>query len=255
MKIILFILTLICLCIPGYSQTNSPKRNKKIIRDFEKDINTLLPVGEVVVDIMDRVTMSPRRAELMSKFLIAAKKYPDFILQRQKLAEETGNAGPYDPRLGLTIEEKRELDSLSDDLSDMFATTSDTARVLILKKGSIISFKTNHSRLSYLNFLTIDSKNNIVKILNYTLTPSDTICVTKENNIYKTKWRGYNWEFSNKTSKIYPSNQSELLKFSMEFYKLTIGLFEKTGETFFEFKGNEITNGKSTLNYEVPIVF
>lgn len=255
MKIILSFLTLICLWISGGSQTNSAKLHKRIIRDFDKDINALLPVGEVVVDIMDGVRMSPRREELMSKFLIASKKYPDFIFQRQKLAEETGNVGPYDPRLGLTIEEKKELDSLSDDLSDMFAITTDTARVLILKKGNIISFKTKHSRLSYLNFLTIDTKNSIVKILNYTLTPSDTICVAKETNIYKSRWRAYRWEFSKKSNKIMPSTQSELSKFSMEFYELTIGLFEKTGKTFFKFKGNEITNGKSTLNYEVPIVF
>lgn len=255
MKSVFLLLLFTCSCFLVYTQTSITK--KTFTKNLEQDLNSWLREGEVEVRVTDLVTMSPRRQELMTKFLASVMHNPDLYMKRLKLAEDSAIAQPYDSRLGLTKEEWSELDSLSDDLTDMFAKSSGTAMIKVFKNDSNISFKADGAKLNYLNYLIINTKENFVSMreLDYTLKPVDTFCVTNENNIYKTKWCGYKWEFSSNKNKSLPSNQEELSTISMMLLSLTIGLFEKTGETFFKFKVSHLEKGKQVINYDVPIIF
>lgn len=68
MKLLTAILALFVLTACGQTKPKSDSSVKKITRDFEQDLNTLIPPGEYTVDIMDQVMMSPRRVELNAKF-------------------------------------------------------------------------------------------------------------------------------------------------------------------------------------------
>jgi len=236
-----------------------PKHNlpdKKITRDFEQDVNTLLPIGESTVEIMDQVMMSPRRMELMAKAQKALQANPEWFKQQQKIFEETHKATPYDPRVGMTEAEWEEFKKLMATMSDMYVVSSGKAKVVVSKTNDIVSFKSD-GKLSYLNSITIDVKNKTVKVDDYSLRFLDTVYVTSADNVFKSSWKGYTFEFSNRDSALteIPTSQEELGKVSMKLYGFTIGLFGTTNKTFIKFSGSEIKNGQSIMNYEIPIVF
>lgn len=256
MKFLAAILAFFVLTACGRTKPKSDSSVKKITRDFEQDMNTLVPPGEYTVDIMDQVMMSPRRAELYAKFQKAIQANPEWFKLQEKIFEETHKATPYDPRVGMTESEWQEYKKLMDTMNDMYVESSGKAKVVVLKANDIISFKSEGS-LSYLNSVTIDVKNKTVKIDEYTLPLLDTICVTNVDNVFKTSWRGYRFQFSNRDPTLteIPTTQEELSKISMKLYGLMIGLFEKTNKTYIEISGSELKNGQKLMDYKIPIVF
>lgn len=254
MKCITTIIILALLAACGPSPTRTIAQEKKITRKVQQDINTLLPSGEFTVDIMDKVTMSPRRQELQLKFMQGVKSNQEWFLQQQKIVEQTGTAIPYDLRLGMTEPEWNEYIKLTEDISDMQVVSSGVTKVTISKQNGVISFKTDE-KLAYLNAITIDAKNNTVQVLGHVLHPLDTICVNKADNVFKSAWRGYKWEFSEPSDLTMPSTQEEMASFSMKLYSVTLGLFERTGKTYLNIKGAEISDGIQISKYEIPLVF
>jgi hypothetical protein len=254
MKLIATILVLTFLSSCGQSQIKAEIYNKKITRNLKQDINTLIPSGEIIVDIMDEVTMSPRRLELQTKFMKAIKENHEWFIQQQKLVEKTGQGISYDKRLGMTREEWEEYKGFINNMSDIQAVSSGKAEVIIIKNNDIISFKAD-GKLKYLNSTTIDVNNNLIYVNENKLIPIDTICVTNENNAFKTAWRGYKWQYSDTADPILPTSQEDLSKVSMKLYSFTLGLFENTGKTYIEISGSEISGGSQTIKYKIPIVF
>jgi len=254
MKLIGTILALIFLTACGQIQSQSTLTDKKITRDFQQDLASLLPTGEYTVDIMDEVTISPRRQELQEKFMQAMKEEPEWFMQQQKIVEQTGNGISYDPRLGMTEVEWEEYKKFMDSMSDIQVSSSGTAKVKVIRNGDIISFKSD-GKLAYLNSTTIDSKNKTVKVFEYFLPLIDTVCVTNADNVFKTAWRGYKFQFSNPENATMPTTQEELANFSMTLYSFTLGLFAKTGKTYIEISGSETSQGRQLIKYKIPIVF
>jgi hypothetical protein len=254
MKLITTILVLAFLSTCGQSQIKSEAYNKKITRNIEHDINSLIPSGEITVDIMDQVTMSPRRLELQTKFMKSIKENHEWFMQQQELVEKTGQGISYDQRLGMTEEEWEEYKGFINNMSDIEAVSSAKAEVIILKKNDIISFKAE-GKLQNLNSFTIDVKNNVINVNENKLTPIDTICVTNANNAFKTAWRGYKWRYSDPADPIFPTSQEDISKVSIKLYTFTLGLFENTGKTYIEISGSEISGGTQTIKYKIPIIF
>lgn len=203
---------------------------------------------------MDVVTVSARRQELQAKFMQALKANPDWFMRQLNIAKTTGKKISYNPKVGMTKAEWKEFIKLMDNMSDMQAVSSGTAKVTISKSNDIISFKAE-GKLSCLNSTTIDIKNNVVKVFNYTLTPTDTICVTNADNVFKSAWRGYEWKFSEPANAQLPATKNALAHFSMKLYEFTLALFDKTGKSYIEISGSEMTEGKQTVKYQIPIVF
>lgn len=257
MKIFTTILLLTFLTACDQTQSNDKPTDKKITRDFLHDVNMLLPNGEFTVDIMDEVTISPRRKELQEKFMQAVKANPEWFNQQQKIVEQTGKRISYDPHLGMTEAEWEEYKEFMNTMSDMQVHSSGTAKVQIIRNGDIISFKSD-GKLAYLDSTTIDTKNKTVKVFEYLLPFIDTVCVTNADNVFKTAWRGYKFQFSDPEHVpmpiTIPTTQEELANYSMILYGLTLGLFEKTGQTYIEISGSEISQGRRIINYKIPIV-
>jgi hypothetical protein len=254
MKLITTFLILALLSACGQSQIKTEAYNKKITRNIEHDINSLIPSGEIKVDIMDEVRMSPRRLELQTKFMKAIKENSEWFMQQQELVEKTGQGISYDTRLGMTEEEWEEYKGYINDMSDIEAVSSGKVEVIILRENDIISFKAD-GKLKYLNSITIDVKNNLINVNEYKLSPIDTICVTNANNAFKTAWRGYKWRYSDPADPIMPTSQEDISRVTMKLYSFTLGLFENTGRTYIEISGSEISGGTQTIKYKIPIVF
>lgn len=254
MKLFTKILLLTFLAACSQAPSNNKPTDKKITRDFLHDVDMLLPTGEFTVDIMDEVIMSSRRKELQEKFMQAIKANPEWFMQQQKIVEQTGKGISYDPRLGMTEAEWEEYKKFMDSMSDMQVSSSGTAKVDVVKNGDIISFKSD-GKLAYLNATIIDTKNKTVKVSEYLLPLIDTVCVTNADNVFKTAWRGYKFQFSNPENITMPTTPEELANYSGMLYGLTLGLFEKTGKTYIEISGSEISQGRRIINYKIPIVF
>lgn len=254
MKLIGTILALTFLTACGQTQSQSKLTDKKITRDFQQDMASLLPTGEYTVDIMDEVTMSPRRQELQEKFMQAMKANSEWFMQQQKIIEQTGQGISYDPRLGMTEAEWKEYKKFMDSMSDMQVTSSGTAKITVSKTNDIITFK-SEGKLSSLNQTSIDIKNKTVKVNNNILPLIDTICVTNADNVFKSAWRGYKFQFSDPANATMPTTQEELANFSMSLYGLTLGLFDKSGKTYIEISGSETSGGQQLVRYKIPIVF
>ncbi len=252
LKQLFLILTFLSAC--GHSPNKENVVEQKISRNIQKDIDLLIPSGEIMVEIMDEVTMSPRRQVLQAKLMQAMRDNSEWFMEQQELVETAGGIISYDPRLGMTEPEWEEYKKYLNDMSDMQVVASDRMKVIITKSNGIISFKAN-GKLSHLNATTIDTQNNIVKMNSYKLIPLDTICVTSADNVFKSAWRGYKWQFSEPENVTMPTTPEEFANFSTKLYGLTLGLFEKTGKTYIEISGSEISEGMQTIRYKIPIVF
>lgn len=254
MKLIWTILVLTLLTTCGQRQSQSKLTYKKITRDFQQDLASLLPTGEYTVDIMDELTVSPRRHELQEKFIQAARANSEWFLQQQTITTQTGEGISYDPRLGMTEEEWEEYKKFMDSMSDMQVASSGTVKVVVSKKNDIITFK-SEGKLALLNNTSIDTKNKTVKVNNSILPLKDTICVTNADNVFKTGWRGYKFQFSDPPNATIPTTQEELANFSMSLYGFTLGLFDNSGKTYIEISASETSGGQQLTRYKIPIVF
>ncbi len=254
MKLIgtLLVLTILTACRQTQSQTKLT--DKKITRDFQQDVNTLLPDGEYTVDIMDEVTMSPRRLELQEKFMKSMKENSEWFMEQQKIMEQTGKELSYDPRLGMTKAEWEELKKFTDNMTDMQAVSSGTAKITIRRVNNVLLFK-SEGKLSSLNNTAIDMKNKIVQVDDYILKLTDTVCVTSADNVFKTAWRGYKFQFSDPPNAKMPTTQGELSNINLVLYGFTLGLFEKSGKTYIEISGSETKEGQPVDRYKIPIIF
>jgi predicted RNA-binding protein with RPS1 domain len=236
----------------SYSQQIKIKNLKSITRDFSKDIHNLLKEGQVKVDIMDIVKMSPRRLELLMKFKRARENNPEWFMKQENFVTQSGKPITYDKKLGMTETEFEEFKSHIKNNDGMEVVSSGVSNITITKDSNNIYFKA-YSKLSDLSFFVIDIKNKIVKFKKDTLTLVDTICVTNSKNAFKTSWRGYKFEYSNPKVPIAPTSKEELGKFSLLLYSFTIGLFDKSGKTHIEFGVSEIENGIQKSKFKIPI--
>jgi hypothetical protein len=249
-------LPLIILClIASCSQTEKKAvvNQKEITRDFQDDLNALLPSGEFVVDIMDKIKMTPRSQALQNKFMAAMKADPDWFLQQQRLVKETGKEPPYDARIGMTEAEWNEYKSLMNNLENMEAEPSGSETITISNIGGSIHFKAT-GKLEYLNFTSIDMLKKEVYMFDKTLSLLDTICVKTDKNVFKTAWRGYEFQYTDDKNREMPSSGEELRNISMKLFTFTLGLFPKSGRTYIEIGGSEVVKGKDIVRFKVPFV-
>jgi hypothetical protein len=247
----LFLLCIIAAC-------NSPEKKvaieqKSITRDFQVDLNALLPSGEYTVDIMDKIKMSPRRKELQDKFMVAMKADPDWFLEQQHLVEQTGKEPLYDVRLGMSEEEWLEYKSIMNNVEDMEAEPSGSETLKISNVGGIIRFQSAR-KLEYINFVTIDIQKKEVYMFDHTLSLLDTICVKNDKNVFKTAWRGYEFQYTDDKKIGIPKNSEELKPINIKLFTFTLGLFPKSGRTYIEISGSEVNNGKDLVRFKVPFV-
>lgn len=247
----LFILFLIASCTQP--EKKAAVNQIGITRDFQDDINALLPSGEFVVDIMDKIKMTPRSQALQDKFMAAMKADPEWFLQQQRLVKETGKEPPYDVSLGMTEAEWIEYKSLMNNLESMEAEASGSETITISNIGGSIHFKST-GKLEYLNFISIDILKKEVYMFDHTLSLLDTICVKTDKNVFKTAWRGYEFQYTDNKNREIPSSSEELRNISMKLFTFTLGLFPKSGRTYVEIAGSDVVKGKDIVRFKVPFV-
>ena len=226
---------------------------KDIVWDFKKDVETLLPTGSHTVDVMDIVTMSKRREELMHKMLEGQGKNYEWYMKQLKIAVETKKAIPYDPRLGVTEKEWEELKIMFADMSDMKATSSGTEKVEVIRNGDLVSFK-SAGKLASLNSTIIDIKTMEIKVDGHVLRLRDTINIRDSVHVFKSPWKGYKFHYSSGNTTL-PATPEELRKISSQLYDFTLGCMEKTRKTYIVMKGQEMVGGQITISYEIPVIF
>jgi len=164
---------------------------------------------------------------------------------------ETKEKGrPKKVKLGLTKEEYTELLGFMDNI-EMVSTGTENIAVQI--KNDIISFK-SQNKLSKLDSLTIDLKNNMVSFGQIKIPFADKLNITSDKNALKSKWMGYSWILE-EPKDLDINAMKDLSNLKMRQYKLTIGRLEKNGKTYMSLKGREIENGVKTFDFELPVQF
>lgn len=243
-KIFTILFAIICLLTNNCScQTN------KIADSMQKDINRLLPTGEVMVDIMDSINQNLRQQELMQKFQTAVQQNYDWFVDYMKTVP-AGQPMPYHKNLGLT---ESEYDEMQSHLNDIELSSSGKEKIIIQKDNNVIEFKAN-GKLQLLNYLKIDLNKNIVIFLNNQLPFTDTANITTETNALKSKWKGYNWRMEEPTDLDF-ENIKNLQTVDIKQYKFTLGQLEKNNKTWLYLKGREFNNGEYQVNFEISVVF
>lgn len=232
---------------------NSKITEQKIItRNLSTDFESLLPIGSHRVDIMDGETSSPRRKYLDEKFERAWDKNPDFFLANFMEKGMTNSSMNYDSRLGLTKDEWLEHIEFKKNRSDQKAISTGQETVIISKEKNYLYFSSN-GKLSNLSNLKIDTKRKIAFYKNHIINKIDTINVSDTNNVYKTKWKGYSFNYTNKSFETLPRTLKALKQNTIIEYRVVIGLLENSQKTYLNLYAYERSSEKTkdSINYSV----
>jgi hypothetical protein len=246
-RLLYLILLLVSLTSSGHSQTNT--LHKKLTGNIKNDLRMLLPTGTINADVMDGILQEPRQIELSNKLQSAVKQNYAWFVDYLKSVPQ-GQPMSYHVKLGVTKEEYAEFMDLIDNIEII---STGTQQITIWTKDDIIQFKSGN-KLSLLDSLRIDLKNNIVLFGHLKLPFGDTLNITSNKNALKSKWTGYSWILEE--PKVYsPDELKDLNNLKMKQYKLTIGQLDKNGKTYMSLKGREIENGVRTVYFEIPVQF
>lgn len=225
------------------------EQKKELTGNIKTDLTILLPNSEVEVDIMDGIYQSPRQIELTKKFQIAIQENQEWFYEFIKTVPQ-GETLPYDEKLGLTKEEYLEM---KDFMENIELASTGKEKIKIEVKDSIVRFEAN-GKLTKLNSLSINTKNNTVNFEQYKLAYSDTTNIITDKNPLRSKWKGYKWKFE-EPENVNFENITDLSNLDIKEYTLTIGRLEKNGKTYLRLKGRETKNGMKTIDINMPIEF
>ncbi|MBE9597880.1 hypothetical protein [Pedobacter sp. MC2016-24] len=246
-RILYLILLLVSLTSCGHTQTNTS--HEKLTGNIKNDLKLLLPTGTINADVMDGVLQEPRQIELSKKLQSAVKQNYAWFVDYMKTVPQ-GQPMPYHINLGVTKEEYAELMGFMDNIE---VISTGTQQISIQNKDDIIHFKSDN-KLSLLDSLKIDLKNNVVLFGHLKLPFGDTLNIISNKNALKSKWTGYSWILE-QPKDLNPEELKDLNNLKMKQYKLTIGKLEKNGKTYMSLKGREIENGVRTVDFEIPVQF
>ena len=241
------ILLLVFLTSCGHSQTTTS--HDKLKGNLKSDLKLLLPNGTIEVNIMDGVRQDPRQVELSKKLQSSVKQNYVWFVEYMKTVPK-GQPMPYHVNLGLTKEEYAELMGYMDNIE---VVSTGAEEISIQTTDDVIHFKAR-GKLSLLDSLKIDLKNNIVLFGRLKLPFGDNLNITSEKNALKSKWAGYRWVLE-EPKDFGPDKLKDLNNLKMKQYKLTLGKLEKTGKTYMSLKGREIENGARTVDFEIPVLW
>ncbi|MBB4110225.1 hypothetical protein [Pedobacter zeae] len=230
-------------------QAQTTISDQKLTGDIKKDLTRLLPIGAVKADIIDGVRQNPRQMELAKKLQSSIAQNYEWFVDYMKAVPQ-GEKIPYHAKLGLTKEEYMELINFMDNI-EMVSTGKENIAIQI--KNDMIYFK-SQNKLSKLDSLTIDLKNNMVSFGKIKMPFADKLNITTDKNALKSKWEGYSWILE-EPKDVDANAMKDLNSLKMRQYKFTIGKLEKTGKTYMSLKGREIENGTKTIDFELPVQF
>ncbi len=244
-----FYLILFMAFFSSCMQAQTTISDQKLTGDIKNDLISLLPSGTVKADIIDGVRQNPRQMELAKKLQSSIAQNYEWFVDYMKAVPQ-GEKMPYHVKLGLTKEEYMELMGFMDNI-EMVSTGTENISIQI--KNDVIYFK-SQNKLSKLDSLTIDLKNNMVSFGQIKIPFADKLNITTDKNALKSKWTGYSWILE-EPKDLDANALKDLNRLKMRQYKFTIGKLEKSGKTYMSLKGREIENGAKTIDFELPIQF
>jgi hypothetical protein len=216
---------------------------------IEKDLDAMLKSGIHKASVMDSLVQNTEQQAL-------EKIYKESIRQNYNwythyLDSFSGQPElPYHPNFGLTEEQYQALLNYRKDIT---LASTETGDIEIRNEKDIISFKAS-GKMSLLDKVRIDTRNNTVLYDNYLLNFSDTIHVNNENHGLKSTWDGYTWRFSEpRDMNMEDIRNTENL--TARHYKLTVGHLNKTGKTIINFTAREMVNGDFITDINIPVIF
>ena len=216
--------------------------------DIKILLNTLLPEGPVKADLIGGIKMSPNSAALMLKFRSAFQQNADSILEFME-HRDSGNSRPDPSILGMTEDEIEELGEILSNFDPVI--TKETFE--IVKSDSQITFLAG-ANLTELESVTINMEKITVSIGQYTLLFADIVNIEDDQNIVKSKWRGYTWRYE------FPEDLDigsigDISHLTMKSYKFTIGKLEKNGKTYMSIQGRELIDGVWEVRFMHSLLF
>jgi hypothetical protein len=217
--------------------------------NISNDVNQMLKEGRYRAEVMDSLVQSPEQRALEMIFKENIRE--NYTWYTHYLDSFPGaNPLPYHPNFGLTEAQYNDLIRFR---KNVILASSQTGELIIKNQNEMISFMAN-GKMSPLENIRIDLRNNTVIYGNFILNFSDTIHITNENHGLKSTWDGYSWRFSD------PANMDmEAVRntenLTAKHYKLTVGHLNKTGKTLISFTAREMINGEFMTDIDIPVVF
>ena len=211
------------------------------------ELSTIFNQKSISVDIMDDLKTDPRQLELTYKLKIGIEENYDWFQDYIKKTEK-GKTLKYHPNFGITESEYNDYLRLSENVEII---SSGKEIIEITRDSGKISFL-GQQKTSIYNDLIIDLENQKIIFKNKVLDFTNEIIVTDNDNGLRSKWKGYNWEFTN------PGFSEETDIRSLEKFttlNLTIGQLEKNGKIYMKIQERSMVEGIKTVDNQVPVLF
>lgn len=207
------------------------------------ELDRWFPRGQVEAVVLDRVELSPRRAELMGKMLAAIQKDPELVLREPPKKIDSAYAG-------LTEAEWKEYGAMCSDGVKLVG--SDSMNVTIDRRSDTIVFY-SAGRLPALDQVKINPVTNEVWIGGYLLPFESVQSVTDSVNGLRSWSHGYRWQFAEPEPFPTPKTMDEVMRTSYKLYTLTILRLERDGSIYMNVAGSEVSMGQRVVKFAVPI--
>ena len=218
----------------------------EVTGNIENDLNRLFSTELAKFNIMNGVKQSDRQVELNNKFQSGLKKnYEWFQGYLKELNLEDGEPTPYHENFEMTETEYNELQSYLNNIN----LVSTGFMMMNIEKTST-NIKMIPSDQTHINKISINLKENYAMFDSLKLNFSDTLRITDESNAFNSSWTGYQWKLEPNMDSI---NMFNLESINIFQYKLIVGQFKRTNQTYISIQGREVINGVKTKDYNYPL--
>lgn len=234
---LLFLLLFISLfsCSPDFEMTGN----------LSCDCNKILETGMYNVKIFENISVKdPKYLEINKKLTIAIQENYEWFIE---FSENNEKPLPYNEKFG--VSESEYYDYIDNSYNNLELEETGEAKVEIINEDNIVNFK-GYDNLEFMDNVKINLNDSTIFMTENTLSFERYIIVDSTNNIFKSKWKGYNWEFSEGVS----VENITTLNYNMKYYSITIGYLEEDKKTFMIIEGKQIENGVTIVDFNAPVI-
>ena len=231
----------------GYVVGQNEKISIKTNGDEVTFLSNYFKPGLYQADLMTGSKNNERRVELTEKMYFTVRNYYDWYIE---FVKDTPDGLPvkYDEKLGLTIDEFKELRQIIDNVRLASELTFNFA---ITMKDSILEFESTYNKGLY-DSLRIDLVNEKIMLGSREFIVTDTINLINDNNRMGSLCKGYQWTYQI-PSKIDFSNVAELVKNDVILYRISFGILRPSNTLYLSIKGVELEKGIQKVSFTIPI--
>jgi hypothetical protein len=246
MKLIL-LAAFLCFKAVAFSQS---KDSLQFTGDFRKDISSFLKKGRY--EVMNGIKTSPKQRQLTQKMNASIQKNRDWYIDYVN-STAPGKELPYHKNFGISESDYEEFLRLAKSVT---AVSTKRVEAFIARDEKEVA----PSIAASYNFIIVPDLTFIVRLEDSVaiyrqlkLKFTGEVTVDDENNGFKSKWKGYRFEYENPSSISAEDFKNDELNYHS--IKLTIALLDNGGKPLIAFRERKIENGEKVVDKDLPLVY